>query len=158
MTINILQLRYQSMQGKFHYHQTVWTRQKRNVQQAVIQERKAKAVHDSNLPCTKGPYTTNGNALILVTIFFNPTEYGIFILTTFFQLWQRRLWEEERRRKVVGWLRLIGGLRHSNIMSLRAYHHSNHKLLLVYDFLPNGSLHSLLFLAWFVQFFPFLFL
>jgi hypothetical protein len=53
----------------------------------------------------------------------------------------------ERRvhgKEVDGLLRLIGELRHSNIVSLRAYHNSNHELLLVYDFLPNGSLNSLL--------------
>lgn len=49
-----------------------------------------------------------------------------------------------KKKEVDGWLRLIGGLRHCNIVSLRAYHHSNHELLLVYDFLPNESLHSLL--------------
>ncbi|CAA7408781.1 unnamed protein product [Spirodela intermedia] len=38
----------------------------------------------------------------------------------------------------------IGGLRHPNVTSLRAYYHSDDELLLVYDYLPNGSLHSLL--------------
>ncbi|CAA6671670.1 unnamed protein product [Spirodela intermedia] len=36
------------------------------------------------------------------------------------------------------------GLRHPNVTSLRAYYHSDDELLLVYDYLPNGSLHSLL--------------
>lgn len=49
-----------------------------------------------------------------------------------------------KKKEVDDWLRLIGGMRHSNMVSLRTYHHSNHQLLLVYDFLPNGSLHSLL--------------
>ncbi|KDP34094.1 hypothetical protein JCGZ_07665 [Jatropha curcas] len=56
----------------------------------------------------------------------------------------KRVRERRRRRDVHGWLRLIGGLRHSNIVSLRAYYNSKDELLLVYDFLPNGSLHSLL--------------
>lgn len=49
------------------------------------------------------------------------------------------------------WLReIIGRVRHTNIVSLRAYHrsqnhdHDDQLLLLVYDFLPNGSLHHLL--------------
>ncbi|XWS17634.1 hypothetical protein CRYUN_Cryun33cG0084200 [Craigia yunnanensis] len=54
---------------------------------------------------------------------------------------QRR---RRRRRDVDGWLRVIGGLRHANIVSLIAYYNSKDELLLVYDFLPNGSLHSLL--------------
>lgn len=49
-----------------------------------------------------------------------------------------------KKKEVDDWLRLIGGMRHGNMVSLRAYHHSNHQLLLVYDFIPNGSLHSLL--------------
>ncbi|GLT54192.1 hypothetical protein SLA2020_274110 [Shorea laevis] len=49
-----------------------------------------------------------------------------------------------KKKEVDDWLRLIDGMKHSNIVSLRAYHHSYHQLLLVYDFLPNGSLHSLL--------------
>ncbi|PRQ27970.1 putative protein kinase RLK-Pelle-LRR-III family [Rosa chinensis] len=53
----------------------------------------------------------------------------------------------ERRihgKEIEAWLRIVGELKHSNIVSLRAYHNSNYELLLVYDFLPNGSLHSLL--------------
>ncbi|OMO86563.1 hypothetical protein COLO4_21065 [Corchorus olitorius] len=51
---------------------------------------------------------------------------------------------QRRKKDVDGWLRMIGGLRHSNIVSLIAYYNSKHELLLVYDFLPNGSLNSLL--------------
>ncbi|XP_030490679.2 probable leucine-rich repeat receptor-like protein kinase At1g68400 [Cannabis sativa] len=50
-------------------------------------------------------------------------------------------------KEVDWWLRqVLGNLRHSNIVSLRAYCYSNSEdlLLLVYDFLPNGTLHSLL--------------
>lgn len=49
-----------------------------------------------------------------------------------------------KNKEVDEWLRVIGGVKHSNIVSLRAYHHSSNELLLVYDFLPHGSLHSLL--------------
>ncbi|XVF89090.1 hypothetical protein PTKIN_Ptkin19aG0102700 [Pterospermum kingtungense] len=56
----------------------------------------------------------------------------------------KRVRQRRRRRDVDGWLRLIGGLRHANIVSLIAYYNSRDELLLVYDFLPNGSLHSLL--------------
>jgi serine/threonine protein kinase len=56
----------------------------------------------------------------------------------------KRVRERRKRKEVDSWLRIIGGLRHSNIVSLRAYYDSNEELLLVYDFLPNGSLHSLL--------------
>ncbi|EEF45775.1 probable leucine-rich repeat receptor-like protein kinase At1g68400 [Ricinus communis] len=57
----------------------------------------------------------------------------------------KRVRERRRRRSEVGgWLRMIGGLRHTNIVSLRAYYNSKDELLLVHDFLPNGSLHSLL--------------
>ncbi|XVF35333.1 hypothetical protein REPUB_Repub18cG0136500 [Reevesia pubescens] len=56
----------------------------------------------------------------------------------------KRVRQRRRRRDVDGWLRIIGGLRHANIVSLVAYYNSKDELLLVYDFLPNGSLHSLL--------------
>ncbi|XP_050220262.1 probable leucine-rich repeat receptor-like protein kinase At1g68400 [Mercurialis annua] len=57
----------------------------------------------------------------------------------------KRVRERRRRRaEVGGWLRMIGGLRHSNIVSLRAYYNSKDELLMVCDFLANGSLHSLL--------------
>uniref|UniRef100_A0A0A9CQ07 Protein kinase domain-containing protein n=1 Tax=Arundo donax TaxID=35708 RepID=A0A0A9CQ07_ARUDO len=41
-------------------------------------------------------------------------------------------------------MRLVGRLRHRHVVSLRGYCNSNGERLLVYDFLPNGSLHSLL--------------
>ncbi|XP_078428939.1 putative leucine-rich repeat receptor-like protein kinase At1g68400 [Wolffia australiana] len=41
-------------------------------------------------------------------------------------------------------LKEIGGLRHPNVVALRAYYHSDDELLLVYDYFPNGSLRSLL--------------
>lgn len=47
-------------------------------------------------------------------------------------------------KEMDGFLRQIGGLRHCNIVSLRAYHNSNYELLLVYDFMPKGSLHFVL--------------
>ncbi|WOL20407.1 hypothetical protein Cni_G29212 [Canna indica] len=48
--------------------------------------------------------------------------------------------EEERL------LKEMGRWRHTNVVSLRAYHYSSsgEELLLVYDFLPNGSLSNLL--------------
>lgn len=56
----------------------------------------------------------------------------------------KRVRERRRKKEVSGWLRMVGGLRHSNIVNLRAYHNSKDEMLLVYDYLPNGSLHSLL--------------
>ncbi|XP_060169433.1 probable leucine-rich repeat receptor-like protein kinase At1g68400 [Lycium barbarum] len=57
----------------------------------------------------------------------------------------KRVIEKLRKMKDVdGILRLIGNLRHINVVSLRAYYSSKEELLLVYDFLPNGSLHNLL--------------
>jgi hypothetical protein len=41
-------------------------------------------------------------------------------------------------------MRVVGRLRHRHVVSLRAYCNSNGERLLVYDFLPNGSLQSLL--------------
>ncbi|KAK4786579.1 hypothetical protein SAY86_010412 [Trapa natans] len=54
--------------------------------------------------------------------------------------WQGTRW----RREVDGCLKLIGKLRHQNLVSLRAYYHSMEELLLVYDYIPMGSLYSLL--------------
>ncbi|XP_009623689.1 probable leucine-rich repeat receptor-like protein kinase At1g68400 isoform X1 [Nicotiana tomentosiformis] len=57
----------------------------------------------------------------------------------------KRVIEKLKKMKDLdGFLRLIGGLRHQNVVSLRAYYSSKEELLLVYDFLPNGSLHNLL--------------
>lgn len=57
----------------------------------------------------------------------------------------KRVREKLRRmREVEGYLREIGGLRHGNVVSLRAYYYSKEELLLVFDFFPNGSLHNLL--------------
>ncbi|CAN4119250.1 unnamed protein product [Withania somnifera] len=57
----------------------------------------------------------------------------------------KRVIEKLKRMKDVdGFLRLIGNLRHTNVVSLKAYYSSKEELLLVYDFLPNGSLHNLL--------------
>lgn len=50
-------------------------------------------------------------------------------------------------KEVDWWMRqVLGRLRHKNVVSIRAYHRSQNQelLLLVYDFLPNGSLHHLL--------------
>eukprot|EP01018_Ginkgo_biloba_P011828 Gb_25455 [translate_table: standard] len=41
-------------------------------------------------------------------------------------------------------MELIGKLRHPNIVRLRAYYYAKEEKLLVYDYLPNGSLYSLL--------------
>ncbi|XP_008813730.2 probable leucine-rich repeat receptor-like protein kinase At1g68400 [Phoenix dactylifera] len=41
-------------------------------------------------------------------------------------------------------MHLIGRLRHSHVVSLRAYCNAHEEKLLVYDYMPNGSLHSLL--------------
>lgn len=38
----------------------------------------------------------------------------------------------------------VGGLRHPNLVPLRAYYQANDERLLVYDFQPNGSLFSLI--------------
>ncbi|KAK6927276.1 Protein kinase domain [Dillenia turbinata] len=52
---------------------------------------------------------------------------------------------QRRKRNGYDWfLREIGGLRHCNVVSLRAYYSSPDELLLVFDFLPNQSLWSLL--------------
>ncbi|OVA08430.1 Protein kinase domain [Macleaya cordata] len=56
----------------------------------------------------------------------------------------KRARERKKKKEIDGLLRDIGGLRHRNLVSLRAYYGSRDELLLIYDFLPNGSLHSLL--------------
>ncbi|KAH1056807.1 hypothetical protein J1N35_034872 [Gossypium stocksii] len=56
----------------------------------------------------------------------------------------KRVRQRRRRKDVDGWLRIMGGLRHANIVGLIAYYNSKDELLLVYEFLSNGSLHSLL--------------
>ncbi|XP_026662654.2 probable leucine-rich repeat receptor-like protein kinase At1g68400 [Phoenix dactylifera] len=58
---------------------------------------------------------------------------------------ERRRGKERRAEGAEeGLLREIGGWRHPNVVSLRAYYADDHELLLVYDYLPNGSLHNLL--------------
>ncbi|PIA64313.1 hypothetical protein AQUCO_00100059v1 [Aquilegia coerulea] len=56
----------------------------------------------------------------------------------------KRAKERRKKKDVEGLLKEIGGLRHSNLVSLRAYYCSKDELLFVYDFFPKGSLHSLL--------------
>lgn len=50
----------------------------------------------------------------------------------------------KKGREIDGFLRVIGGFRHPNVVNLRAYYTSKEEFLLVSDFLPNGSLHNLL--------------
>ncbi|CAM0882364.1 unnamed protein product [Alopecurus aequalis] len=50
--------------------------------------------------------------------------------------------EDERRRREL--VREMGSWRHDNIVSLRAFYASAEELLLVFDYIPNGSLHGLL--------------
>ncbi|KAF8403197.1 hypothetical protein HHK36_011296 [Tetracentron sinense] len=48
------------------------------------------------------------------------------------------------RKEFEQYMDVIGKLRHPNIIRLRAYYYAKEEKLLVYDYLPNGSLHSLL--------------
>ncbi|XP_006644606.1 probable leucine-rich repeat receptor-like protein kinase At1g68400 [Oryza brachyantha] len=50
--------------------------------------------------------------------------------------------EDERRKRDLA--REMGTWRHANVVSLRAFYASADELLLVFDYVPNGSLHSLL--------------
>ncbi|XBI28250.1 hypothetical protein VPH35_052520 [Triticum aestivum] len=50
--------------------------------------------------------------------------------------------EDEGRRRELA--REMGSWRHANIVDLRAFYASEEELLLVFDYIPNGSLHSLL--------------
>ncbi|XP_031104014.1 leucine-rich repeat receptor-like protein kinase PXC1 [Ipomoea triloba] len=48
------------------------------------------------------------------------------------------------RKEFEQYMDVIGRLKHPNIVKLRAYYYAKEEKLLVYDCLPNGSLHSLL--------------
>nr|DAD48690.1 TPA_asm: hypothetical protein HUJ06_018627 [Nelumbo nucifera] len=48
------------------------------------------------------------------------------------------------RKEFEQYMDLIGNLRHPNLVHLRAYYYAKEEKLLVYDYLSNGSLHSLL--------------
>lgn len=48
------------------------------------------------------------------------------------------------RKEFEQYMDVIGKLRHPNIVKLRAFYYAKEEKLLVYDYLPNGSLHSLL--------------
>lgn len=50
--------------------------------------------------------------------------------------------EDERRKRELA--REMGTWRHANVVSLCAFYASADELLLVFDYVPNGSLHSLL--------------
>lgn len=48
------------------------------------------------------------------------------------------------RKDFETYMDIIGKLKHPNIVRLRAYYYAKEEKLLVYDYLPNGSLYSLL--------------
>ncbi|CAI0408152.1 unnamed protein product [Linum tenue] len=48
------------------------------------------------------------------------------------------------RREFEQYMEVIGKLKHRNIVRFRAYYYAKEEKLLVYDFMPNGSLHWLL--------------
>ncbi|KAF8006824.1 hypothetical protein BT93_K0974 [Corymbia citriodora subsp. variegata] len=48
------------------------------------------------------------------------------------------------RKEFEQYMDVIGKLKHQNVVKLRAYYYAREEKLLVYDYLPNGSLHSLL--------------
>ncbi|CBI30223.3 unnamed protein product, partial [Vitis vinifera] len=48
------------------------------------------------------------------------------------------------RKEFEQYMDVIGKLKHPNIVRFRAYYYAKEEKLLVYDYLPNGSLHSLL--------------
>ncbi|KAG9455663.1 hypothetical protein H6P81_000171 [Aristolochia fimbriata] len=56
----------------------------------------------------------------------------------------KRVREKRNAKEVWPALREVGRLRHDNVVPLRAFYYSKDEMLLVYDFFPNGSLHSLL--------------
>ncbi|KAM7264299.1 hypothetical protein ACFE04_001982 [Oxalis oulophora] len=48
------------------------------------------------------------------------------------------------RKDFEQYMDVIGNIKHPNVVKLRAYYFAKEEKLLVYDYLPNGSLHSLL--------------
>ncbi|KAK8994603.1 hypothetical protein V6N11_045683 [Hibiscus sabdariffa] len=48
------------------------------------------------------------------------------------------------RKEFEQYMDIIGKVKHPNVVKLRAYYYAKEEKLLVYDYLPNGSLHSLL--------------
>ncbi|KAL9332044.1 hypothetical protein ACSQ67_001654 [Phaseolus vulgaris] len=48
------------------------------------------------------------------------------------------------RNEFEQYMDVVGKLKHPNIVKLRAYYYAKEEKLLVYDYLPNGSLHALL--------------
>lgn len=48
------------------------------------------------------------------------------------------------RKEFEQYMDVIGKLKHQNVVKLRAYYYAREEKLLVYDYLPNGSLQSLL--------------
>ncbi|KAK6126298.1 hypothetical protein DH2020_039943 [Rehmannia glutinosa] len=48
------------------------------------------------------------------------------------------------RKEFEQYMDVIGKVRHGNVVRFRAYYYAREEKLLVYDYLPNGSLHSLL--------------
>lgn len=48
------------------------------------------------------------------------------------------------RKEFEQYMDVIGRLKHANVVRLRAFYYAKEEKLLVYDYLPNGSLHSLL--------------
>ncbi|PWA60441.1 Leucine-rich repeat-containing protein [Artemisia annua] len=48
------------------------------------------------------------------------------------------------RKEFEQYMDVIGKIKHQNVVKLRAYYYAKEEKLLVYDYLPNGSLHFLL--------------
>lgn len=48
------------------------------------------------------------------------------------------------RKEFEQYMDVIGKLRHANVVRFRAYYYAREEKLLVYDYMPNGCLHSLL--------------
>ncbi|EFH55875.1 hypothetical protein ARALYDRAFT_321364 [Arabidopsis lyrata subsp. lyrata] len=48
------------------------------------------------------------------------------------------------RKEFEQYMEIIGRIKHQSVVKLRAYYYAKEEKLLVYEYLPNGSLHSLL--------------
>ncbi|KAL0426492.1 UNVERIFIED_CONTAM: Leucine-rich repeat receptor-like protein kinase PXC1 [Sesamum latifolium] len=48
------------------------------------------------------------------------------------------------RKEFEQYMDVVGKLKHPNVVRFRAYYYAREEKLLIYDYLPNGSLHSLL--------------